>query len=277
MIVLPDSVTRLEWRAGLLHQTRVIRVLAGADFKLKYADSVLGYFWSLAKPVALFAILYAVFGRALRFGGVIGHYPLFLLIGIVLFTFFSDATGTTMTSIVRQGGLLRKVAFPRLIVPLSVSLAAFLTFAINLVAIVAFIAWNRLVPRLDWLFLLPLIGELYLFAFGVSLILATLYVRFRDIEQIWELVVRMFFYASAVIYPLQLLPSWAQKTALLNPFTQIMQDARAVILNRENIVTIPGVYGSSVMRLVPFAIVVVVVVCGLLVFKHEEARFAERV
>lgn len=271
----PFSGGRLR-RFPFAYELRVIRVLVGSDFKLKYADSVLGYVWSLAKPLALFGILYAVFGRALRFGGVIDHYPLFLLLGIVLFMFFSDATSSTMTSIVARQSLLRRLRFPRLIIPVSATLFAGVTFAVNLVAIMVFVTANRIVPRPDWIFLLPLLGELYVFTLGVSLILATLYVRFRDIAQIWELVARVLFYATPIIYPLQLLPEWFQRISLVNPVAQMFQDARAVILYEEPIITMPAVYGTSWARAMPFVIVVAVFLLGFGLFRRNERWFAER-
>jgi ABC-2 type transport system permease protein len=260
----------------LLWQARIVRVLAGAQFKLKYADSVLGYFWSLARPLALFAILYVVFGRGLRFGGTVEHYALFLLLGVVLFFFFSDATSRTMVSIVDQGALLRRVAFPRLIVPFSVTQTAFLTFGMNLIAIGAFVAWSRITPRVEWLLLIPLVVELNLFVLGISLLLAALYVRFRDIAVIWELAARVFFYAAAIIYPVQLLPLWAERTVLLIPFAQIMQDVRTIVLGGSDIVTVAEVFGGAAGRLVPIGATLALFAAGVLLFRRQEPWFAER-
>jgi ABC-2 type transport system permease protein len=273
-----DPVAALAGRSGrLLWQVRIVRVLAGTQFKLKYADSALGYFWSLARPLALFAILYVVFGRGLRFGGMVDHYALFLLLGIVMFFFFSDASSRTMISIVDQGALLRRVAFPRLIVPISVTQTAFLTFGMNLIAIGAFLAWNRIAPRLEWLLLIPLVAELNLFVLGVSLLLAALYVRFRDIAVIWELAARIFFYSAAIIYPVQVLPLWAERAVLLVPFAQIMQDVRAVVLEHDDIVTVGDVFGGPAGRLVPIGATLLLFAAGVIVFKRQEPWFAERV
>jgi len=260
---------------GLAYQLRVVRVLAGSAFKLKYADSALGYVWSLAKPLALFSILYVVFGLLIRFSSF-DHYALYLLLGIVLFNFFGEATSTTMTSVVERGSLIRKMAFPLLVIPVSATVTAAITFAVNLVAIVAFVAWNRIIPRLDWLLLLPLLAELYLFGLGVALVLATLYVRFRDVGQIWELVAQLLFYLTPVLYPLQLMPEWGQRIVLLNPLAQMIQDARAVLLYSADVLTIPTVWSSSAMRLVPFALVVLTFLTGLVLFKRNEPWFAER-
>jgi ABC-2 type transport system permease protein len=261
---------------SVAHQARVVRVLALTAFKLKYTDSALGYFWSLARPLALFGVLYVVFGRALGLGTT-EHYPVFLLLGVVLYTFFSDATMTTMISIVEHNSLLRKVAFERLIIPVSSSVTALINFGLNLLAIVAFAAWEGIVPGLDWLLLIPLFLELYVFVLGVSLILATLFARLRDVGDIWEVALRVFFYAFAIIFPLQLLPLWAQRVIVLNPFAQVMQDVRAIVLGGTQTVTVTDVLGGALGLLAPLAIAILLFVGGIVFFKREEHWFAEQV
>lgn len=272
----PSRLVVVTGTASLAHQARVVRVLAFMAFKLKYADSALGYFWSLARPLALFGILYVVFGRALGLGTT-EHYPVFLLLGVVLYTFFADATTSTMMSIVQHNSLLRKVAFERLIIPVSSSVTALINFGLNLLAVVFFVAWEGIVPRLDWLLLIPLFLELYVLALGVSLILATLFARFRDVGDIWEVAMRVFFYAFAIIFPLQLLPLWAQRAIVLNPFAQVMQDVRAVVLGGTDTVTVTDILGGAVGLLAPVAITIVLFVGGVVFFKREEHWFAEQV
>lgn len=253
-----------------------MKVLALTAFKLKYADSALGYFWSLARPLALFGILYVVFGRALGLG-TDEHYPLFLLLGVVLYTFFADATTRTMTSIVDHNSLLRKVAFERLIIPVSSSVTALINFGLNLLAIVIFVAWDGIVPGFDWLLLIPLFLELYVFVLGASLILATLFARLRDVGAIWEVLIRVFFYAFAIIFPLQLLPLWAQRAVIVNPFAQVMQDVRAIVLGSEETVTVTDVLGGALGMLAPLAITIALFVGGVVFFKRQEHWFAEQV
>src|SRR3982750_1902331 len=138
---------------GLAYQLRVMRVVARLEFKLKHADSAFGYVWSLAKPMALFAVLYVVFGRFFKLGVGFEHYPIYLLIGIVLWTFFIDATTLTLTSIVARESLLRKLSFPRLVIPLSVTLTSAITFGVNMIAIATFMVYDHLVPHVAWLLL----------------------------------------------------------------------------------------------------------------------------
>jgi ABC-2 type transport system permease protein len=276
--VTAPSVIQPRRRAhGVAHQVRVLSVVAAIDFKLRYANSALGYLWSLLKPLAMFSVLYAVFGHFFKLTAGLSHYPLYLLIGVVLWTFFIDATTMTLPSIVYSGELLRKLAFPRIIVPVSSTLTAGLTFAVNLVAVAAFVAANRIVPSPRWLLLLPLLAELYLFTLGLGLLLSTLFVSFRDIGQIWELVVQLLFYATPTFYPVSLLPHWMQTVAFLNPFVQVMQDVRRVVLASDPVTTAPQVYGTWAGELAPVAITAVVVAVGFGIFRRRSPWFAEKV
>ena len=261
-------------------QTRFLRVIAASEFKLKYADSILGYVWSVLKPLAMFSVLYLVFGAFFQIGEEFPEYPLYLLLGLVLWFFFSDAATLTMYSFVVRNGLLRKLSFPRLVIPVAATVTAALTFAINLVVIGGFVAWERIVPRLEWVLILPLLAELYLFTLGIALVLATLYVRFRDIAQLWELAVQMLFYATPILYPVGFLPDWARAVALLNPFAQAMQDIRELILYEADetaVFTAPEVLGGPEGRLYPLAICALVVGFAYWLFKREEPWLAERV
>jgi ABC-2 type transport system permease protein len=252
-------------------------VIAGAEFKLKYADSALGYVWSVAKPMALFSVLYVVFGRFLGLGKNNTHYPIYLLIGIVFWTFFVDASSMTLTSLVARGSLLRKLTFPRLIVPVSVTLTAGITLAVNLIPLVILIAWNRLVPEPRWLLVIPLFLELFVFTLGVSLALATLFVRFRDVGQVWELTTQLLFYASPIIIPVGFLPPWSQPIEFLNPFVQIIQDMRAVLIPNADVITATSRLSDVGGRLAPIAIAFATLAGGLYLFNRESPWFAERV
>src|SRR5437763_13419328 len=162
-------------RGRLLYHLRVLHVVASAEFKLKYAGSAVGYVWSLVKPLTLFTMLYLVFGRVFKLGHISHYYPLSLLLGIVLITFFNDATNLGMNSLVTRESLLRKLSFPRMVIPTAATLTAAMTFSVNLIAIVGFIAWNHIVPNANWFLLLPLLLELYLFTLAVALILSTVF------------------------------------------------------------------------------------------------------
>jgi len=266
----PETLTR---------QLRILRVIAAAEFRLKYADSSLGYAWSILKPLALFTMLYLVFGRLFGLNEVSPYYAVSLLIGIVLFGFFADATSLGMTSLVARESLLRKLVFPRIVIPVAATLTAAMTFGVNAVVVIGFIAWRQITPQLEWLLIPLLLLELYAFTLGVALLLSTMFVRLRDIGQVWELGLQLFFFGSAVIYPVGYLPPWARELVFLNPFTQVLQDIRAILLYPDlpgNRITAADAF-PTFGHAIPIGLAFVTLVVGLLYFRRESPWFAERV
>ena len=139
-------------------------------------------------------------------------------------------------------------------------------------------AWRGITPQLNWLWLIPLMLELYVLVVGVSLVLSALIVFLRDIGQVWELALQLLFYATPIIYPVGFLPPWASDIAFLNPITQILQDVRALVLYPDqpsNVITAPDALSTG--RLLPIAITLVIFAGGLLLFRRYEPKFAERV
>jgi ABC-2 type transport system permease protein len=264
--------------SGLPYYLRVLRVVGAIEFKAKYAGAALGYVWSIAKPLAYFGVLWLVFAHLLRTANQTNDFALFLLIGILLYTFFTDSTSVMLRSIVDGGSILRRLAFPPILVPLSASVGIGITFFINIMAIVVIVGLQRVSPRVEWLLVPPLLVELYAVCVGLGLLLSALYVRFRDISQIWELVTQLLFFASAIFYPIGILPPWAQKIAFLNPFLVIMQDMRHAVLGSSgpNDLSVSDVYGPA-GRLFSFAIVLFVVFGSFAYFRREARYFAERV
>jgi ABC-2 type transport system permease protein len=263
---------RATFRERLAYDVRILHVLSRAEFRLKYAGSVLGYVWSLAKPLMYFTVLWIVFGSL--FKPTIDSFPLYLLIGIVLYTFVVDAISATLPSIVSSGPTLRRVSFPPIVIPLSTSLAAAMTFVVNCVVVAGFLLAKGIWPELDWLLLVPLLLELQAFVLGLSLVFATLYVRFRDVGQIWQVAASLLFFSAPIMYPITILPYWAQRLAELNPFVQVMQDARLVLLGTD--ATMAGVTARIDTRLLPVAISAAVLAAGLALHRRESPRFAER-
>jgi ABC-2 type transport system permease protein len=236
----------------------------------------MGYLWSVIKPLSYFAVLWIVFGRIFRFAGT-ENYALYLLIGIVLYTFTIDATGLAFPSLTKSSTILRKLPFPPLVIPVSVTLTAGITFLVNLVAVTLFVLVSNVTPEVDWLLIPLLLLELYAFVLGLGLILATLFVRFRDISQIWELMSQLLVFATPVMYPITILPLWAIKLAYLNPLVQVMQDVRALVIGTTaDYETITSVYGAGA-RLVPIGISLAALIGGLLFFRREAPTFPERV
>jgi ABC-2 type transport system permease protein len=271
------SAPRKEHRRSLAHQLRVLRVIATIEYKMKYADSAMGYVWSVAKPLSYFGVLYLIFGHFLKTGGAISRFPYYMLIGLVLYLFFSDAIGLVLPSIVTRGPILRRLAFPTLVIPVSVSMTAGITFAVNVVAVAVFLAIGKIAPGFDWLLIPPLLLELYVFVLGIGLIVCTVFVRLRDVAQLWDLSTQLLIFASPIMYPMSALPSWAQKVEYANPLVQVMQDIRWVVLGRlEPEIDIASVYGSA-GRLLPIGVALATFLLGYRMFSREARFFPEQV
>jgi ABC-2 type transport system permease protein len=250
----------------------LLRQLVITDFKLRYQGSVLGYLWSLLKPLALFSILYVVFVRFLRFG--VG--PVSLFLGIVLWTFFSEVTVQGIGSIVNRGDLLRKLNFPRYVVVLSTAFSGLINLFFNLIVVGVFMVLTRTVPPLEALLLPLLILELFVFSLALAFFLSALYVRFRDLSHIWELLLQAAFYATPIIYTLNFIPAQYAKYIVLTPLAQIIQDARYVLLD-PHAQTVSTFHHSPWARLIPLSMVLLVALFSLLYFRHRSRYFAEEV
>ncbi len=249
--------------------------LVRTDFKLRYQGSVLGYTWSLLKPLLMFAILYVVFVKFLRIGDAVPNYPIYLLFGIVVWSFFTEMTGQSLSSIVVRGDLIRKIRIPRWLIIVSTSISALINLGLNLLVVTAFIFISGMDLLATSPVVLLLLLEVYVFALGVSLILATMFVKFRDVSYIWDVVTQAGFYLTPILYPLSVITNInVQKLLLLNPIAQAIQDARQVLVTKEAI-TISDVYQSNYIRVVPIGIVLLVLVIGILYFKKNAQNFAE--
>lgn len=255
----------------------LLRELVVTDFKLRYQGSILGYAWSLLKPLFLFLIMYIVFVKFLRIGDTVPHFPIYLLLGIVMWSFFTETTNQSLTSIVDRGDIIRKIRIPRWIIVLTSSTSALINFLLNMVAVVVFLVVNGVDITPYALWFPVIIVELYLFALGISLLLSAFYVKYRDINHIWEIVVQGMFYMTPILYPLTLITSESfQKLLMINPAAQVIQDARNVLVTKETL-TIAEVFGSPMARLIPVAITLIIFILGILYFKKEAKYFAENI
>lgn len=253
----------------------LIRSIGLSDFKVKYNASILGYFWTLAKPLMLFTILYLVFSQFLRFGAGIEFYATQLLLGVIVWNYFHESTTTAMRSLVDKGGLLRKIYFPREIIVLASSLTAFLTMLLNLAVIPVFMVIQGVPFRIEALWAIPLLLELFLFTTGLSLLLSALYVRFRDIGHIWEIGLQGLFYATPIIYAASLVPVQFQGIMMSSPMAQIVQDLRAAVISPSALT--PNQVMGDLLGLIPYLIALVVVIIGVTYFKRSSRSFAEEV
>jgi len=247
-----------------------------SDFKLRYQGSVLGYIWSLLRPLALFVILYIVFTKFLKIGATIPHYPVYLLLGIVLWNFFIEVTTGSVSIIVSKGELIRKINFPKYVIILAGSFSALINLCINFIIILLFMYINHVDFRISALLLPLLIAELFVFSLAVAFFLSAVFVRFRDVGYIWEVATQGAFYATPILYPLSLIPISAAKILMLNPMAQIIQDARFVMVSDQT-QTINSIYNNPNARLIPIMTVIVIAIVASLYFRARSRFFAEEV
>jgi ABC-2 type transport system permease protein len=248
--------------------------LAATDFKLRFFGSALGYLWTLMRPLLLFGVLYFVFTEVVRFGDDIKDYPVYLLSAIMLFTFFSETTARGVASLVERENLLRKVRFPRLVIPLSVTLNAMFNLGLNLIVVFVFVLASGIEPRWAWLELIPLIGLLVMLATGVTMLLSALYVRYRDMQPIWEVALQMLFYASPVIYVTSALPDNIERESMASPIAAVLTQMRHALID-PSAPTAAQAIGNEVRLLIPLGVVIAVFALGLWVFMREAPRIAE--
>jgi len=251
--------------------------LVRTDFKLRYQGSVLGYAWSLLRPLLIFVILYVVFVKFLKVGAGVPHYPVYLLFGIVVWNFFVEMTMQSLGSIVGRGDLIRKIRIPRWIIVLSSSFSALINLILNLVIIAIFMIVGH-VPIMGAIAVLPLFFiEVYLFALGMSFFLSAAFVKYRDISYIWEVLLQAGFYLTPILYPLSRITNLTfQKLILLNPMAQALQDARYVTITKVTIIP-SHIFNGGWYQYIPLAIVAFVLVIGALYFKIESKYFAENI
>lgn len=251
--------------------------LVRTDFKLRYQGSALGYTWSLLKPLLLFVILYVVFVYFLRIGKDVPHFPVYLLLGIVLWNYFVEMTTQSLGSIVGRGDLIRKIRIPRWMIVFSSSVSATINLALSLLVVFVFMAINQVPFTLGLLWLPLYLAVIYFLSIGLSLFLAAAYVKFRDLSYIWEIVLQAGFYATPIIYPLQMIKNdLVEKILLLNPMAQTIQGARYHIITHDTLTT-GGMLSGSWYVFIPAIITVVIFVGGVLYFKSQANSFAENI
>lgn len=248
--------------------------LATTDFKLKYFGSVLGYFWSLARPLLFFGVLYVVFTQVVRFGDEVRFYPVYLLCMIVLWTFFLETTNGCVQCLLAREGLLRKMRFPRLVIPLAIALTALFNLAMNFLAVIAFALLSGVSIRWSWLQLIPLIGLLATLALGIGMLLSVLYVRFRDIQPIWEVIGQVLFYGSPILYTAGQYAQFEHAVVTVNPLAAIFTQIHRAFIDPFAPGTIAAT-GGGLRFLVPLAIIAGFFALGLWFFNREAPRIAE--
>jgi ABC-2 type transport system permease protein len=252
----------------------LLYLIALTEFRRTYLGTALGYLWSLGRPLLLFGVLLTVFTQAFDLGERVVQYPVLLLFNIVLFSFFQEATTQAVSSIVSQESVVRKTQFPRLVIPLAVVLTAVFNLGLNLVVVFAFLLAAGVDPMWSWLGLPLLLAVLLVLTVAVSTLVAALYPRFRDTGIIWGVMVTALFYATPVLYPIDIVSGTLRDLIALNPLAPIFELARKWVIDPgapDPVATSNG----AIALAVPIAIFVGVCVLAVWVFRREAPRIAE--
>lgn len=251
-------------------------LMSVTEFKRVYFGTVLGYFWSLVRPLALFGVLLFVFTRVFKIGSKEAeHYPVLLLQGIVLYTFFQEATTNSVTSVVAQEGVVRKTQFPRLVIPLSTVLTGLFNFGANLVIVLVFILAFGVDPTWTWFLFPVVVAFLFVFTSAVSMTLSVLYVRFRDVAIIWLVFAQALFYATPILYPITSFKDpTLERLLMINPLAVIFEQTRVWMLESNAPTAVDAAGGW--LGLLPAAVIFVgVCILGVRTFEREAPHIAE--
>ena len=248
--------------------------LAYLEFRLRFFGSVLGYVWQLGRPLMMFGVLYVVFVPILHQGDGVPYYAAALLTGIMLYQFFGDCTGGSVGAVLGRENLVRKIHFPRIVIPMAVVVQSALTLAVNCIAIAIFIALQGVPIRVNWLVALPAIGLLFVYVTGLSMLLSSLYVRYRDVAPIWDVILQASFYATPILYSIDQLPKTARPFMMASPLATAIQQVRHSMFDPSAPSAIDGL-GGPVFLLIPIAVAVGVFALGLFVFNRTAPAVAE--
>lgn len=248
--------------------------LAVTDWRLRFYGSALGYLWTLARPFAFFGVIYVVFTEVAKIGNDVKNYGICILFSMVLFQFFGEATNGSVTAVVRRENLLRKMRFPRLAIPLSTVLTALMNLVATLAAVFVFAIASGVYPNWGWLELPVLVALLAVVATGTGLMLSVLFVRYRDVQPIWEVATQILFYASPILYVATMVPADWQRAYLLNPIAAVMTQVRHAVVD-PSAPTLSALIGGAGWLLVPLAITGLVLVLGIWMFVRAAPRLAE--
>jgi ABC-2 type transport system permease protein len=264
-----------DWRRFL----NLIWIIAKKDYKLSYFGSALGYIWSLMQPLLFFGVLYVVFAVIVQFNKGVSDFPVLLLMNIVLFGFFQGATGAAITSVVVRENLVRKMHFPRLVIPLATVVTQSINLVFNMIVVMIFMLLYGVQPRLTWLLLPVLMLAVFAFSAGIAMLLSALYVRYRDIAPIWAVISQALYFASPVFILIESVLVHGRVVSriyLFNPMATILQQARHWMIGGPGGGVSPAtIMGSKVWVLVPIGILVGLCALGFWVFRREAPRIAE--
>ena len=270
----PDPDRRHPWSDAKRFYS-VTRVLARTDFKLRYLDSVVGYAWSVAQPLLIFAVLYVVWTQIFTVHDDTPYYAINLLLGIALFTFFSEACGHALPCLVTKGGMLRKIPFPPVALPLSSVMNSAYVYGLSLIVVFGFILASGITPEPDWLEVVPLFLYLGVFTAGVAMLLSLLFVVIRDVQQIWVVVTRLLFFATPIFYPIEAVPESLRQILMLNPLAVMIVQSRHILTDSSAPTALEAAGGPGWLALSMTAAGATAVV-GFWLYRTKARRLIER-
>jgi ABC-2 type transport system permease protein len=253
----------------------LVYLMSVTEFRRTYFGTILGYLWSIVRPLMLFAVLLEVFTHVFRLGSQVAHYPVLLLFNLVLFGFFQGGTGGSVGAIVAQEGIVRKTQFPRLAIPLAVVMTTLFELVLNLLVVFVFILAFGVSPRWTWLLLPVLIVLLFVLTTAVAMILSSLYPRFRDVGLIWTVFSTALFYATPVLYPLEKVEGHLRDLIALNPLVPLLEMGRRWIIDPHAPAVGSAAAGGEVRLAGAVAIYLGICVLAVRIFNHEAPRIAE--
>jgi ABC-2 type transport system permease protein len=249
-----------------LQTIRIVGELVKAEFKLRYQNSYLGYLWTLVKPLMLFGVIYLVFSVFMRYP--VDDYPIYLMLGVIIWNFFSEATLIGMNTFLSKRQLLTKINFSRAALVFASTISSLITLLLNMLVFFVFLLASGVVPGWEALFFLLYLLELYMLVTGVTFILATLFVRFRDLQHIWEILLQIGFWLTPIIYPVTIVPFEYHRLIFLNPLARIIEYSRDIFIRHH----IPSLGLNLVLGLMSL----VIFVAGYAIFRARRSGIAER-
>jgi ABC-2 type transport system permease protein len=258
---------------------RLAWTLAVTDFKLRFFGSALGYLWTLMRPLLLFGVLYFVFSVLFNLGTTAKYQPVALLLGLVMYQFLVEATSGGVRSLLQRESLVRKVDFPLLAVPTATVLTALFSLTLNFIPVTIFLLISGGTPLWTWVEVPFLVAALAVFSLGLAALLGSVFVRYRDVEPIWEVVLQALFYAAPIFYTISVVrekthAAWIPDAIMFNPFAAVLQQARHAVIDPSHEDPV-SVFGDPLLVLVPIGITIAVVVVGFMVFNRLAPHIAE--
>lgn len=252
----------------------LLRLISVAEFKAQYASTFLGFLWTLIRPFIFFGLIFLLLRNVLGIGAGTPGYGESLVISLILFTYFADSTNRAVRSLASRESMLRKMRFPRIIIPLSINITAVTTMALNFLAVAPLLLIVGLEPRPSWLLFGLVLVLLVVLTLSLSMILSVLFVRVRDTGQAWTLISRLLFYGSPILYTLNDVPASFAKVIAINPLTLLFSQSRVWLVD-PNATTSVDAAGIWLGLVAPLAVMLFICVAAVHLFKADAPRVAE--